>query len=137
MHLGLASRARSCHPHLPTHVRARARARARVVQCSAGAGAETLIPLIQQYVCPLVSNCASLPVGTEDHQLSVLQTFWDLVNVYNVRHGEGYILKSLLYGDMWTAHEISVGFDAMNSGIELIQNCLDRLPASESTGAPA
>lgn len=85
--------------------------------------------LLRQFVCPAAVECAGLVVpGDPPTQQRVVDTFIDFAHAFDLSHGQGYVLRALLAGDMWTARELAMGFDVYNAGLDLVHQALERLP---------
>jgi hypothetical protein len=110
----------------------------RRAAAASAAGSLALVPeldhLVRTHVCPMVAECAGVLLGDGDpaNQHDVVRVFYDLAAAYDIRHGEGYVLRALLHGDAWSARELCVGFDAYNAGLEVIRGVVDRLDAADA-----
>jgi hypothetical protein len=78
-------------------------------------------------VCPALAECAGVTVGPEARQLAVLDALYSLAHAFNIDHGQGFILRALLRGDLWTARELAVAFDQYNAGLVLVHEALQNL----------
>lgn len=83
--------------------------------------------LVNAFVCS-GAECAGLMVGSPEHQERVVETYMDLAGAFDVRHGEGYVLRALLWSDLMTAKELAMGFDLYNASLDLIHEAMRRIP---------
>jgi hypothetical protein len=70
----------------------------------------------------------NIDFGNEAHQALVAEFFYDISNAFNIEHGQEYVLRALLSGDLWTARELAIGFDMYNAGISLIHIAIQKVP---------
>ena len=86
-----------------------------------------LAVLVDTFVCPDAVCLLGSDLGTPAHQALAAELFYDLANAYNIAHGQEYVLRALLAGDLVGAREISLGLDSYNAGLSLVQSALDRM----------
>jgi len=94
--------------------------------------------VLERYMCPSSPlECAVAGAAADEaSQWQVLQAFADLSRGFDVSHGQEYVLRALLAGDLWTAKELAVGFDLYNAALTVIHTALERLPPEAVVSLP-
>lgn len=87
-----------------------------------------IMHIITEYVCPVAKNCADMYIGTEAHQMGVLNRINILMDTYDITHGEGYVLRALFQDNMDLAIELAKSFNNYNLGVEVVRETIQKLP---------
>ncbi|AGE54137.1 hypothetical protein PBCVIL52s1_203L [Paramecium bursaria Chlorella virus IL-5-2s1] len=84
--------------------------------------------IITEYVCPIAKNCSDMYIGTETHQMGVLNRINILMDTYDITHGEGYVLRALFQDNTDLAIELAKSFNNYNLGVEVVRETIQKLP---------
>jgi len=94
--------------------------------------AESVVPevmhIITEYVCPIAKNCTHMYIGDEQHQLDVLNQIVNIMDKFDINHGEGYVLRALFQDNKQLAIQIAKAFNNYNLGIEIVRETIQKLP---------
>jgi len=87
-----------------------------------------IMHIITTYICPVAKNCADMYIGTETHQLGVLNRMDVIMDHYNISHGEGYVLRALFQDNIDLAIQLAKSFNKYNLGVEIVRETIQKLP---------
>lgn len=87
-----------------------------------------ILNIITEYVCPIAKNCKDMYIGTESHQMGVLNRINILMDTYDISHGEGYVLRALFLDNVDLAIELAKSFNNYNLGVEIVRETIQKLP---------
>ena len=84
--------------------------------------------VLTRYVCPGLTQCAGMFVGTEEQQRDILSNMHSLADHYNIVNSEQYVLRALIAGDEELAVSLAEATSMYHDLIDLIRSLIVRLP---------
>ena len=84
--------------------------------------------VLTHYVCPVITKCANLYIGTEEHQMSVLAKLHAIADHYDIRNAEEHVVRALLIDDDILAVKIADATDVYHQSVEYVREMISKLP---------
>jgi len=102
--------------------------RQRRMTVKAHAVVPEMMDVLTHYVCPVITKCADLYIGTEEHQMSVLTKLHAIADHYDIRNAEEHIVRALLIDDDILAVKIADATDVYHQSVEYVREMISKLP---------
>jgi hypothetical protein len=99
----------------------------RVIKIRAGVLPE-MLDMLHRYLCPLITDCAGINIGSEDHQLEVIARAREIAAHYNIRSVEEYVVRALMDNKNELAVQIADAANMYNESIVRVKEVLEQLP---------
>jgi hypothetical protein len=88
-----------------------------------------MMDVLVHHVCPVVTKCADLYIGTEEHQMSVLTKLHAIADHYDIRNAEEHVVRALLIDDDILAVKIADATDVYHQSVDYVREMISKLPA--------
>ena len=88
-----------------------------------------MMDVLAHHVCPVVTKCADLYIGTEEHQISVLAKLHTIADHYDIRNAEEHVVRALLIDDDILAVKIADATDVYHQSVDYVREMISKLPA--------
>ena len=103
------------------------RPRRLTVKADAGVVPE-MFDVLTHHVCPIITKCADLYIGTEEHQMSVLAKLHAIADHYDIRNSEEHVVRALLIDDDILAVKIADATDIYHQSVSYVREMISKLP---------
>jgi len=87
-----------------------------------------MMDVLTHYVCPVITKCTDLYIGTEEHQMSVLTKLHAIADHYDIRNAEEHVVRALLIDDDILAVKIADATDVYHQSVFYVREMISKLP---------
>jgi len=87
-----------------------------------------MMDVLTHHVCPIITKCANMYIGTEEHQLSVLAKLHAIADHYDIRNSEEHVVRALLIDDDILAVKIADATDIYHQSVDYVREMISKLP---------
>ena len=87
-----------------------------------------MMDVLTHHVCPIITKCANLYIGTEEHQMSVLAKLHAIADHYDIRNAEEHVVRALLIDDDILAVKIADATDVYHQSVSYVREMISKLP---------
>jgi hypothetical protein len=102
--------------------------RRRRLTVKAHAVVPEMMDVLTHHVCPIITKCANLYIGTEEHQMSVLAKLHAIADHYDIRNAEEHVVRALLIDDDILAVKIADATDVYHQSVFYVREMISKLP---------
>jgi hypothetical protein len=102
--------------------------RRKIITVKAHAVVPEMLDVLLNYVCPIITKCANLYIGTEEHQMSVLAKLHAIADHYDIRNSEEHVVRALLIDDDILAVKIADACDLYHQSVEYVRELISKVP---------
>jgi len=102
--------------------------RPRRLTVKADAIVPEMMDVLTHHVCPIITKCANLYIGTEEHQMSVLAKLHAIADHYDIRNAEEHVVRALLIDDDILAVKIADATDVYHQSVSYVREMISKLP---------